>query len=678
MSGLSKYQKFIMEAAFKNAVKQKPNTNSNLAWYEEEGSISRRISMSSLWVDSDYIPLEAPTNLIQNKYVVTLGTVRTEVLEKINNLELSKVLGTPASFYNELLIDAIDPSYGKGYDIILRDIKGEIIPFGLNQWVVDGESGILSFIGGLPDGYDAPFTVSFYRYIGRKGSNGLVTTDGSVPMMPGYTPTEPLQIATKKYVDQNLTATDETIKKLIPRTPDTFEGKDLEIIRDKDIRGSLLTTTDPEVQVVYDNNHEEIKIRVPTFYKPDDSFGKVSVLVNDNEVYKCSINDLKEGLVGTFTVDSIINSYEDQIVGYAYYKSVNMHITLDILASLVPYVLSSKTPYVKIKMKYSEGIVEFCSNELIVGLDNISPNATIKNSYFTNLKGPKAYISGVPAVVAGNVLSYQTNILTLKKYKKLTMGHLTIGELYDQEILTEDYYGSFNPNTVETVDITIHEDYYSETLPTLIKSYNLEGENGSLNLEYLIRVDSKSDESNRVDSETLDIWDSTASIVYKNELQMLGGQYQWPRGDYSFNGNKLYIDLVPAGPDYSDIDGTERFVTLKYNIENKNGFYLEIPSSEGLSFDPDTKAILSFSTFACKVGKDSDWLDMNTPYDGVGSPLELENKGCLVVDDSSYTKHYYTFGDKTLSGDLFIKVGIPNNKEVKFSNLKVSFRDSDK
>ena len=46
-----------MEAAFKNAVKQKPNTNSNLAWYEEEGSISRRISMSSLRVDSDYIPL---------------------------------------------------------------------------------------------------------------------------------------------------------------------------------------------------------------------------------------------------------------------------------------------------------------------------------------------------------------------------------------------------------------------------------------------------------------------------------------------------------------------------------------------------------------------------------------------------------------------------------------------
>ena len=674
MSGLNKYQKFIMEAAFKNAVKQKPNTNPNLGWYEEEGSISHRISISSLWVDSDYIPLEAPTNLIQNKYTITLGTVKVDVLEKIENLELTKVLGTPASFYNELLIDSIDPSYGSGYDIILKDKNGETLPFGLNQWVVDGESGILSFLGGVPDGYEQPFSVSFYRYIGRKGPDGLVTTDGSVPMKVGYTPTEPLQIATKKYVDQNLSAADETIKKLIPRTPVTFKDKDLEIIRDNDIRGSLLTSTDPEIQVVYDNNHEEIKIRVPTFYKPDDSFATISVLVNDNEVYKYPIQDLKEGLVGTFTVDSIVNSYDEQIVGYAFYKSVNMHVTLDILASLVPYVYSSKSPYVKIKMKFAEGIEEFYSNELVVGLDSVSPTATIKNSYFTNLKGSNTYISGVPALVAGDVLTYQTNILTLKKYKKSTMGYLKIGNIYDQPIYTKEFYGSFSPDVVETVNITIPEGVYAETLPTKIDSYNLETTNGSLSLEYLIRVDSKSDESDRVDSETLNTWNPVSDITYMNELQMLDGKYQWPRGDYSYNGNKLYVDLVSSGPDYSEIDGTERFVTLKYSLENANGFYLEMPETEGLSFNADTKAVSSFTTFKCKVGRDSEWLDMNTPYDGVGSPLELENKGCLVVDDSTFSKHYYTFGDKTLSGDLFIKVGIPNNKEIKFSKFIVSYR----
>ena len=676
MSGLSKYQKFIMEAAFKNAVKQKPNTNQNLGWYEEEGTISHRVSISSLWVDSDNIPLEAPTNLIQNKYIVPFGDAQVEVLEKIEDLELSKVIGTPASFYNELLIDSIDPSYGSGYDIILKDKNGEVVPFGLNQWLVDGESGILSFLGGIPTGYEAPFKVTFYRYIGRKGPNGLVTTDGTVGMLEGYTPTQPQQIATKSYVDQNLTATDETINKLIPRTPPTFEGKDLEIIRDTEITGSLLTTTDPEIQVVYDNdtNNDVIKIRVPTFYKPEINPGTVAVLVNDNEVYRYPIKDLNEGIFGIFTVDSIVNSYDDQIVGYKYYKSINMHVTLNITSSLVPYILSSRAPYVKIKMKYSTGRQSIYSNELVVGLDIVSPSATIKNSYFTNLVSNSTFISGVPAVVAGDKLTYQTNILTLKKYKKPVMGHLKIGDLYDQEIFTKNFYSGFNPNVIETVEITVPENYYSETVKTDIDSYNLERKNGSLSLEYLLRIDSKSDESGRVSSDTLNDWDPIQDITNTNELQMLGGQYQWPRGDYSLNGSRMHEDIVVSGPDYSNIEGNERFVVLKYNIENANGFYLEIPNNEGLEFDANTKAVLNFSTFRCKVGRNSEWLDMNTPYDGVGSPLNLSNKGCLVVDDSTFARHYYTFGDIILSGELYIQVGIPNNKDIKFSKFVVDYR----
>ena len=674
MSGLSNYQKFIMEAAFKNAVKQKPNTNPNLTWYEEEGNISRRVNMSSLWVDSDNIPLTAPTELVQNKYYAQVGTVRIPVLEKIQDVVVSKVVGTQSSYYNSLLIDSIDPSFGTGYDITLKDKNGKIVPFGLNQWVVDGESGILTFLAGLPQGYEEPFNISFFRYIGRKGPTGLLTTDGNTPMVDGYTPINGQQIATKNYVDSNLTATDETVKKLIPRTPLTFKGRDLEIIRDKDIVGSLLTTTDPEIKVVYDNTHEEIKLRVPTFYRPEHSFGRVAVLVNENEVYSYPISELKEGLVGTFTVESIVNSYEDQIVGYAYYKSVNMIVTLDILASLVPYVFGASTPYVKIKMKFTEGSEEFYSNELIVGLDNESPIATIKNSYFTALNSNNTYISGVPALVANDVITYQTNILTLKKYKKSTMGHLKIGELYDQEICTKEFYGSFSPNTIETVDITIPENYYSETVPVKIDSYNLEEINGTQNLEYLIRIDSRSDETGRVDTETLGDWNSIDNISYKNELQMLNGFYQWPRGDYSFNGNRLYVDLVDSGPDYSDVQGTERFVTLKYDIDGVNGFYLEIPESEGLVYDPDTKAITNFSTFKCMVKDKTGWLDMNTPYGGVGCPDELDNKGCLVIDDSSYTKHYYTFGTKTLSGELYIKVGIPRNMDIKFSKFIVNNR----
>lgn len=671
MSGLNKYQKYVMEAAFKNAVKQKPNTNANLAWYEEAGDISKRISIASLWIDSDYIPLEAPEQLVSSKYSISLGNVSIDVLERVEDVELTKVAGTPASFYNELLIDSIDPSFGTGYSIIIKDVFGNQVPFGLNKWVVDGESGILSFLEGIPDGYQAPFKISFFRYIGRKGLEGLVTNDGSVPMADGYVPESGQQIATKDYVDNSLLITDTNVKKLTPKEPDTFEDKELTIIREKDITGQLSTATNPEIPVVYTEADKVIRIKVPTFYKCPT--GVVSVLVNNNVIYKKDITEINEGLVETFVVDSIVNSYEDKIIAYDYYQSVNMHVVLDILSSLVPYTYSSKEPFVKIKMKFQDGSKVFYSKELTVGLDDYSRVAVIKNSFFTNIES-EGYISGVPTLLAGDKLSYQTTLLTIKKYKKDIMGHIKINNLIDEDIHTDDYYGNFNAPIIKAVDIDIPENVYAEDIEVNISSRNLEDINGSLNTAYLLRVDSVSDESNRVTSIGLNEWDPKADLNETMELQLINGLYQWPRGDYSANGTRISGFNLPTGPNYSSITGGERYVTLKYTIENANGFYIEMPGSTGIVYDNDTTAMLTFRTFRCKVDGQTDWLLMNTPYDGVGCPNELESKGCLVVNDSTNDKHYYTFGDKPLSGDLYIQIGIKELMDVKFPKLVVTDR----
>lgn len=671
MSGLNNYQKYVMEAAFKNAVKQKPNTNANLSWYEEAGDLSKRISIASLWIDSDRIPLEAPTDLVDSIYYVKLGNISFPVLQRFNNVELTKVAGTPASFYSEHLIDSIDPSFGTGYGITLTDSTGEKIPFGLNQWVVDGESGILSFLAGVPAGYKAPFKVSFFKYVGRKGLEGLVTTDGAVPMADGYTPVNGQQIATKEYVDSNLSTTDSNIKKLTPKEPDTFKDKDLEIMWDNAVTGQLVTNTNPEIPVVYIDTEKTLRLKVPTFYKAPR--GVVSVLVNNNVVYKKDITDIVEGLVETFVVDSIVNSYEDKIIAYDYYKSVNMHVVLDILSSLVPYTYSNKEPFVKIKLRFQDGSNVFYTNEITVGLDESSPVSVIKNSFFTNLESD-SYISGVPTIIAGDKISYQTTLLTMKKYKKDIMGHLKLNDLYDGDIYTEKVYGNFNAPIIKAVDIVVPEGVYEEDIGVEITSRNLEAENGSLKTSYLLRVDSVSDESNRVTSLGLEEWNPKVDLNDVMELQLINGLYQWPRGDYSANGTRVSGLSLPNGPDYSGITGGERYVTLRYTLDNANGFYLEMPGSTGIVYDPETTAMLSFRTFKCKVDGQTDWLLMNTPYDGVGCPNELENKGCLVVNDSTTAKHYYTFGDKPMSGDLYIQIGIKELLDIKFPKLVVTDR----
>lgn len=684
MNGLNKYQQYIIEAAYKNAVKDKPNTNTLLAWYEESGDIKKRVDLSSIWLDADYIPETAPELDNGEKYVLTVNNAEINVLKYYERLPLSKVLGSNNSFKNELLIDSIESSYGSGYVVKIYDGFFEEIPFGLSKWVVDPCSGILSFIEGVPEGYAEPFYISFYKYIGRKGNEGLLTSDGKVTMLPGYTPNDEQSVVTKGYVDSNVTDLNDIVKKLIPNTPETFKNKDLEIISNHR-KGSLVTTTDPEINVFYTDDRY-INIKLPQFWN-EDSKGFLTIQVNGNDIYKVKMEDLTNGVYNdTFIhVDSVVESYPDNIVADDFYKSINASINLDYVLHISPYINNPNYPIFSVNVKWhsNSNATGYSSNPLLIGLDKYSKLGIISDTHIFDTVLSGKFISGVPAMVKDDAFKLFTSINTLKKFKKLTHGHLFIEGLLESDIETDTIYSGFNPLIEKTVDVSIPDKMYSEKMHVNVLSYNLDDEiNCEEDYVWNIRTDSVSNESNRVtspDDNGLNYgkeWDLSAqktNLSNTNELQMLNGKYQWPRGDYTNNGKNLpFLDVWGSGPNYDDIDPNGvRYVTFKYYLNDANGFYFEIDNQEGIEYNPTDFTFTNIESLKCKIDGKNDWLDMNAPFDGVLSPYDFDNKGCLVVNRSNVNKRYCTFGTEVLSGNMYITLGIRKNLSIKLSGISV-------
>ena len=684
MNGLNKYQQYLVEAAYKNSVKNKPNTSSLLSWYEENGDLKKRVDFSSIWLDADYIPLEAPVLENGQDFKITLNNSKISILRYYQNAPLYKLEGTNNSFKNDLLIDSIESSYGTGYAVRLFDAFGDEIPFGLNKWVADPGSGIVTFIDGIPEGYTQPYFVTFYKYVGRRGSDGIITSDGKTTMLPGYQPTEDKSLVTKDYVDNNVTDISAIVRKLVPNTPDTFKGRDLELVS-RHRPGSLITSTDPEVNVVYVESGDVV-LRVPEFWN-EDGKGFFSIYVNNNEIYRNKLQNLTEGFSDKYVnVESVVESYPNELVADDFYKSLNLIITLDYVYHISPYISSPDYPIFQVKVKWDSNADTdgYFSNPIIIGLDRYSKDGFIPETYIIEPHISHKYISGVPAMVEGDSFKIYNKINTLKRFKKAVHGHVTIDNFLDEDIHTELTYPEFNSLMTDTKEVVVQSGIYMEDMHVTVDSLNLDNEvNCNVDYTWNIRTDSVSDESNRVTSpdennsnfgKTWDITQQMTNLKDSNELQMLNGLYQWPRGNYRGNGTELpFADAWGSGPDYTTIpkDGI-RYVTFKFNLEHANGFYFMIDNANGFEYNPHDFTFKNIASIKCFIDERKDWLDMNLPFDGVLSPFDFEDKGCLVVNRSNATKRYCTFGTEVISGTMYITLGINYDLDIKLSGISVS------
>ncbi len=133
---------------------------------------------TQIWAEADKIPTTAPA--LSN--LATLGVVKRYV-----DLALTAVPGVSNAFSSTSLVNCIPFNFGDGtYNYAVKDALGNAIAFGLGDWLVDPNTGVLTFYGTTPG--NMPPTISFYQYVGKVGvgsGNFLDETSIAVPGMSG-------------------------------------------------------------------------------------------------------------------------------------------------------------------------------------------------------------------------------------------------------------------------------------------------------------------------------------------------------------------------------------------------------------------------------------------------------------------------------------------------------------
>lgn len=655
------YKDYINEASYKNIVKNVPNTDSNLAWYEEDGKVIPRIDADFIWQDAKYIP-EKPKD---DEFYCVIGQENVLIYKKYT-LVLNQVENLNTTFYNEKFNNIIVTQH---YHVELFDNENNQIPFGLNKWSYDSNNGYLSFIDGFPEGYQLPLKVTFYRYEGRFLNETILKNDGSVQLSDNYEPKEKQDIATKSYIDKELKKTNNIVDKIIPPKPKTLDNVDLEFVCDKVFSAFDVKTGDFVENVII--RDYDFKIVSPLFYNPN--IGKIHILLNGFIAESIDLKNIRD----TNDIKILFNGdyYYDTTASRSFYDGLKFEFHTR--PEKLP-VFYTNDYYIKIQFQYEYNTIKETSKPIIIGIEDKPVENAIKSHFKLRPDNYKwRFVSGVPTPVVGSIIKIEnlkTNTLRgFKSNNKIGDFEIT-NEQY--EILPKNSYGVYIPEEEYITDYIIKSGWYYENLLLNAKSYNIFGkQNGTYNEMYYFRCDTISDESNRVFSGNglfpLDYgknWSSEKDLSNTNELMMVNNKWQWPVDNYSINGSNISsltqwdATWIKQGPDYSKVSKNGiKYATFKFDIPLSNGVYITVPEFE------KKKNIKCFNIESCQIKVEgfTEWLNANKPYKGVGT-VSKKDEGCLAVQNCTDDTIYCTFGPKPIFGKLYIRFGL------KYSNFKFS------
>ena len=681
---MDNFERLELIEAYKKA-NQVANTNPNLAPYEEVSLSESHVKIQNVWMDASYIPNVAPDASLDGNgfYSVQAFNETIPVVRKLVDLEITPLDGTRATYYSPLLIDAIPDGFGSGYYATLRDTAGNDVPFGLNKWVIDGNSGTLSFLDGIPAGYAKTFKVTFWRYCGRRGPDRVLFNDGTTKMVSGYVPQYAKSVADKDYVDKNVAALESKIKVVTPTVPPSIDGM------------TLTPTIPGEISAQYLLDGETwdaaftgstVSLDVPTFYNPET--GILSLMVNDVAIDSIDLtSDVKAGTVmgslGSFVIEKA--GYLDEV---QVYKKIKMRAL--VRHETLPFQVSDKSR-LSVRLRHVIDQVYTYSDTAHFGFEDsdvlsASTYGVISVVRIRDLSSANKSISGVPALTLGDSLTVDSKAYVYCNFSRKDLPYAketyaTLGESYQE--FPAASYATLQPTSTRARLVSVPAGRYGETFDFSMACVKLDGsgERPWSSFSYPIRVDSVSDETIRVKSGIGkfptafgDVYDSAANLALNEELQLVNGKFRYPSGNYTGNGK--FVDqsisgvAQAAGPNYDLLSpDTVRWVTFKFALPVCNGAYVEFLDPVGMADDPETHVLTNAQIFV-KVKNGTPWLDLNGCFDGVTQP-KADGDPCLVVWDSSAARKRLTFGKKAVGGDFYVRVGFKKSAGISFSRVTV-------
>ena len=148
----------------------KAERSTSKEFFEENIDTYQSVNPNSIWIDFSSVPLSCT------------GTSGIPGYVTYFNSALTGSSTYPNSFTHPSLKNVIPFNYGTGYNYVLTDYLSNPIPFGTNDWLLDTESGVLTFYGGNPTNVSPtnPPILKCYLYTGAKNTGVifLSATDG--------------------------------------------------------------------------------------------------------------------------------------------------------------------------------------------------------------------------------------------------------------------------------------------------------------------------------------------------------------------------------------------------------------------------------------------------------------------------------------------------------------------
>lgn len=164
------------------------------------------------------------------------------------------------------------------------------------------------------------------------------------------------------------------------------------------------------------------------------------------------------------------------------------------------------------------------------------------------------------------------------------------------------------------------------------------------------------------------------SLYANEELQMWGGIYRYPQGDYTSSDMVDGSSVNVSGPDYDGFVGI-RWATFNLGeIEDEKFVSFVIRSAENIGMDL-TNGLTMTDGLYLQVRVDgtnptAGWVNANQAYDPISVESPSNNgEAALDLGSSTATFRRITFGQEAKSGTLLVRIGFDYLTNMKFRDI---------